>query len=151
MFVRMEDHNPDRAKIPGNGTSALDVVTANIGADVVKAVRAHDMADEAVISSFNPLALRRTKKAGREIECALLTAPDLPGWMRARLTHLYSRMDSIHPEYPMVDAGYMAWAHQRKIPVRPWTVNEAPDIRRMIELGVDAIISDVPDVVLRLL
>ena len=130
---------------------SLDAATANIGVDVVKAVRAHDMADEVVISSFNPLCLRRAKKAGREIECALLTAPDLPGWMRSRLTFLYSRMNSIHPEYPMVDAAYMAWARQRKLPVRSWTVNEAADIRRMIELGVDAIITDVPDAVLALL
>lgn len=130
---------------------ALEAPTVNLGVDVVACVRAHDMADQVVISSFNPLALRRAKKAGPEIECALLTAPDLPSWMRARLTHWFSRMDSIHPEHPMVDAAYMAWARSRKLPVRPWTVNEAADMRRLIALGVDAIITDVPDVVRGLL
>ena len=66
---------------------SLNSNTANIGVDVVAAVRARDMADQVVISSFNPLALRRAKKAGPEIECALLTAPDLPG-MDARRPHL---------------------------------------------------------------
>lgn len=127
---------------------SLETTTAGIGADVVAAVRAHDMADQVVLSSFNPLALRRAKKAGPEIECALLTAPDLPGWMRSGLTLRYSRASAVHPELPMVDAAYMAWARKRKIPVRPWTVNEEADIRRMIELGVDAIITDVPDVAL---
>jgi len=130
---------------------SLDSSTASIGADVVAAVRAHDMVDQVVISSFNPLALRRAKKAGPEIECALLTAPDLPGWMRAGLTFSYSRADAVHPEYPMVDAAYMAWAAKRGLPVRPWTVNEVADMQRMIALRVDAIITDVPDVALTLL
>jgi glycerophosphoryl diester phosphodiesterase len=130
---------------------SLSSNTANIGVDVVAAVRARDMADQVVISSFNPLALRRAKKAGPEIECALLTAPDLPGWMRAGITFSYSRADAVHPEFPMVDEAYMAWAVKRKMPVRPWTVNEVADMQRMIALGVDSIITDVPDVALALL
>ncbi len=130
---------------------ALDAPTVDLGVDVVARVRAHAMADQVVISSFNPLALRRAKKAGPEIECALLTAPDLPGWMRSRFTFWLSRMESIHPEHPMVDEAYMAWARRRRLPVRPWTVNEEADMRRLIALGVDAIITDVPDVARRLL
>jgi glycerophosphoryl diester phosphodiesterase len=125
---------------------SLESPTANIGVDVVRTVRAHGMSDQVVISSFNPLALRRAKKAGPEIECALLTAPDLPGWMRSSLTLWYSRTNSIHPEFPMIDEAYMAWARRRRMPVRAWTVNEEADIRRMIALGVDSIITDVPDV-----
>jgi glycerophosphoryl diester phosphodiesterase len=130
---------------------SLQSSTANIGVDVVAAVRARGMADQVVISSFNPLALRRAKKAGPEIECALLTAPDLPGWMRAGLTFGYSKADAVHPEFPMVNQAYIDWATRRKMPVRPWTVNEVADMERMIALGVDAIITDVPDVLIGLL
>jgi glycerophosphoryl diester phosphodiesterase len=35
--------------------------------------------------------------------------------------------------------------------VIPWTVNEDRDIRRVAEMGVDGIISDYPDKVLKLL
>ena len=70
---------------------SLEAPTASIGIDVVARVRAHGMADDVVISSFNPLALRRAKKAGKEIECALLAAPDLPKWMTSRATLWYSR------------------------------------------------------------
>ena len=45
----------------------------------------------------------------------------------------------------------MAWAAKRQMPVRPWTVNEVADMQRMIALGVDAIITDVPDVLKTLL
>jgi len=124
---------------------SLDVATANIGKDVVAAVRAHDMADQVVLSSFNPLALRRAKQAGPEIECGLLLAPDLPAWMRWGLTRRYSRADALHPEWKMVDAQYVAWAERQGFPLRVWTVTEEDDMRRMIALGVDAIITPAPD------
>ena len=75
-----------------------------MGVDAVKIIRAHGMADQVVISSFNPFALRQAKRAGPEIECALLLAHDLPGWMRWGFTRRYSRADGLHPDSDMVDA-----------------------------------------------
>ncbi len=130
---------------------ALDLATLGMGSDVVAAVRAHGMADQVVLSSFNPFALRRAKRAGPEIECGLLLAPDLPAWMRWAVTRRHSLADALHPEMLMVDEAYLAQARRLGMPVRVWTVDEEADIRRMISLGVDAIITDVPDVALRLL
>jgi glycerophosphoryl diester phosphodiesterase len=130
---------------------ALDQTTSGIGADVVKSVRARDMQDQVVISSFNPMALRRARGAGPEIECALLLAPDLPGWLRSGMARRYSRANALHPEAPMVDEAYMARARKEGLPVRAWTVNDEPEMRRLAALGVDAIITDVPDVLARVL
>jgi glycerophosphoryl diester phosphodiesterase len=130
---------------------ALEPATFGLGADVVAAVRAHDMADQVVLSSFNPFALRRAKQAGPEIECALLLAHDLPRWMHWNIIRRFSRADGLHPDLEMVDADYMARAARLGFPVRVWTVNEAADMRRMIELGVDAIITDAPDMALAIL
>jgi glycerophosphoryl diester phosphodiesterase len=125
-----------------------DSANAGLGADVVAAVRAHGMVDQVVVSSFNPFALRRAKRAGPEIECALLVAHDLPGWMQWGLTRRYSRADGIHPEASMVDAAYIDWATKAHLPVRVWAVDNEAEIRRMIALGVDAVITDVPDLIL---
>lgn len=130
---------------------ALTPTTFNMGTDVVAAVRAHDMADQVLLSSFNPFALRHAKRAGPEIECGLLLAADLPKWMHWSLTRRWSRGDALHPDLPMVDAAYMTWARGLGMPVRVWTVNEAADMQRMIALGVDAIITDVPDVLAAML
>jgi glycerophosphoryl diester phosphodiesterase len=124
---------------------ALDPATSTLGADVVKAVRAHDMADQVVISSFNPFALRRAKLAGPEIEAALLLAPDLPSWTRWGITRRFSRADGLHPELRMVDEAYVTRAHKAGLAVRVWTVNEEEEMRRMFTLGVDGIITDLPD------
>lgn len=130
---------------------ALSATSKGLGVDVVRAVRQHGMMDEVVLSCFNPFALRAAKQAGPEIEAALLLAPDLPGWTRWGITRKHSRAEALHPELVMVDAAYMAQARKLGLPVRVWTVNEEADMRRMIDLGVDAIITDVPDRLARLL
>lgn len=122
-----------------------------IARDVVASVRGHAMADQVVISSFNPFALRPVKDAAPEIATAYLTAPDLPRWMRLALTRAYTRADGIHPHHEMVDENYMAWAQQRRLPVRVWTVDEEAEMRRMIALGVDTIVTNVPDRLLAVL
>jgi len=123
----------------------LGTLRSGMGADAVKAIRAHGIADQVVISSFNPFALRQAKGAGPEIECALLLAHDLPGWMRWGFTRRYSRADGLHPDFEMVDEAYMARAQQLGLPVRVWTVDEEATMRRLMTLGVDAIITNVPD------
>jgi glycerophosphoryl diester phosphodiesterase len=125
-------------KVPDRGSAGL-------GAEVVKTVRAHGMADQVVISSFNPFELRKAKTVGPEIECALLVAHDLPGWMRWGVTRRYSRADGVHPESVMVDMAYAAWARNAHLPLRVWTVDDEAEMRRLIALGVDAVITDLPD------
>ncbi len=49
------------------------------------------------------------------------------------------------PYYGEVDAENVREAHSLGLKVVVWTVNSAADMRRMIELGVDGIISDYPD------
>jgi glycerophosphoryl diester phosphodiesterase len=54
-------------------------------------------------------------------------------------------MPSIYsPHYSLVTADLIAWCHARKIQVIPWTVNQPQDMVRLIELGVDGLITDYP-------
>ncbi len=123
---------------------SLETVST-LGRDVVRCVREHGMVDQVVLSSFNPFTLRAAQRAGPEFETALLTAPDLPAWMRSGLARRWSLARGLHPQFDMVDERYLAAAAKRGMPVRPWTVNEEVDMRRMLGLGVDAIITDYPD------
>ena len=49
------------------------------------------------------------------------------------------------PDYQDVDAHSIAEAHQLGLPVVVWTVNRPEDMARLIDMGVDGIISDRPD------
>jgi glycerophosphoryl diester phosphodiesterase len=63
------------------------------------------------------------------------------------------------PEYREVDGvnlhiitpRFVRAAQNRGMQVHPWTINDPADMRRMIELGVEGIITDRPDLLLDLL
>lgn len=50
------------------------------------------------------------------------------------------------PDYRDIDARAIAEAHELGVAVIAWTVNDARDMGRLIDMGVDGIISDQPDV-----
>lgn len=47
---------------------------------------------------------------------------------------------------PIVTRRFVTAAHRAGIPVKVWTVNGADDMRRLVSLGVDGLITDRPDV-----
>jgi glycerophosphoryl diester phosphodiesterase len=50
------------------------------------------------------------------------------------------------PFYLDIDARAVAEAHELGVAVIVWTVNDAPDMARLVDMGVDGIISDRPEV-----
>jgi glycerophosphoryl diester phosphodiesterase len=49
----------------------------------------------------------------------------------------------------VVSPRFLRYAHEAHCPVYVWTVDEEPDMRRLLAWGVDGIISDRPDVAVR--
>ncbi len=47
--------------------------------------------------------------------------------------------------------GFVRTAHGRGLQVHAWTINEVADMRRLLDLGVDGIITDYPDRLLEIL
>jgi glycerophosphoryl diester phosphodiesterase len=53
---------------------------------------------------------------------------------------------AIHPHHSKVDEGTMLWARQHNYRVHVWTVDDVVEMRRLIDHGVDGIITNVPNV-----
>lgn len=49
---------------------------------------------------------------------------------------------------PVVTPAFVAAAHERRVRVDVWTIDDAAEMERLLALGVDGIISDRPDVLL---
>ncbi len=63
------------------------------------------------------------------------------------LADLPHRLDAL----VVVDAPVLAWFHARGIPVHVWTVDDEAEMRALLALGVDGIVTDRPDLLRRVL
>lgn len=113
---------------------------------VIAQVKRHGLDDRVILSSFNPLSLRRAKRSAPHIPTGLLYALDLPLPLRRAWLASLAPHEARHPEHRMVDARYMAWARRHGYRVNVWTVDDPDEMRRLIGLGVDSIITNAPDV-----
>jgi glycerophosphoryl diester phosphodiesterase len=115
---------------------------------VIGQIREHglDRSDRVLLSSFNPFSLRRAWRLAPHLRRGLLYAPGLPLPLRRAWLAPLAPHQARHPEHTMVDARYMAWARRRGYQVNTWTVDDPAEMRRLVDLGVDGIITNVPDV-----
>ena len=113
---------------------------------VIAQVERHGLGGNVILSSFNPLSLRRAKEIAPHIQTGLLYAPYLPLPLRRAWLAPFAPHEARHPEHTMVDARYVAWARRRGYQINTWTVDDRDEMRRLIGLGVDGIITNVPDV-----
>jgi glycerophosphoryl diester phosphodiesterase len=113
--------------------------------DIVAFIRERNLFDQVIVSSFNPFALRRVKKKEPRIEIGLLYAPDMPTIYSHAQLRPWIKPDALHPENIMVNEHYMEWARHKGYPVNVWTANDEDEMRRLIELGVNMIMTDYPD------
>ena len=148
----------------------LDIKLPGYEADVVAAVRRHGFADRVVFSTAFASTSRLLKKLAPELPRAIgyprdrlgvarapwpapLTragAAALRGAMPIRVPLLLrvARADVLSLHHALCSRGAVAAAHRRQAPVLAWTVNDAATIRRLALIGVDAIVSDDPEMAL---
>ena len=117
-----------------------------LAAPVVEVVRKHAMEKRVLFSSFNPFALRAVKRLAPQIPAGLLYAPNLAIYLRRAWLAPLVPHEARHPESSMVTARTMKWYRARGFCVNVWTVDDPAEMRRLIALGVDGIITNRPDV-----
>jgi glycerophosphoryl diester phosphodiesterase len=113
--------------------------------DIADAIARHNLFERCVVSSFNPFILWRLGRMDGRIPLGLLYSPDMRlglgrGWPRRFLS-----LQALHPRHDLVTADMVSQARRLGLQVNTWTVNEPQEMRRLIDLGVDAIITDRPD------
>ena len=96
-----------------------------------------------VVQSFDHRALRRLHRAAPWLPIAALFPHELPVRGLGAVAHFAC---GIGPWHGAVDAELVAAGRGRGLAIRPWTVNQPAEIERLMALGVDGVITDVPDV-----
>jgi len=95
-----------------------------------------------LVSSFQENELLEVKKINGNILIAVLSKASVE---EAIEWGKILNATAIHPSIGIITRQSVIDAHNQGFNVNVWTVNEPEDIARMIEFGVDGIISDYPD------
>jgi len=117
---------------------------------VLGLLRGGGMLGRATIQAFQPATIRRLHALQPGVRTMLLASrrrldseraspADAVGWARDL------GASDLGMEFRAIDAAVVTAVHAAGIRLSVWTVNDEPDIRRMIELRVDVIMSDRPD------
>lgn len=101
------------------------------------------------IQSYDSRALRALRKGqlegaySKDLSIVLLDGEN--GNLRELIAELGFVPDVYSPLYNLVYSSRIEDAHAAGVLVIPYTVNEVEDMKRLIEMGVDGVITDYPD------
>ncbi len=114
---------------------------------VADCITRHGMEERVILSSFNPLTLQRFREIAPNIPIGFLYMPNMS------TSNLMSpdSHEARHPYHESINADMMLWAKKRGYFVNVWTVNDPQQAVEFRDLGVDGLITDTPDVILKAL
>ena len=139
--------NVEIKNIPGEGDWDPSDRAAEL---LVELLARRDGRDRVLVSSFNLPSVDRVRSLAPHVPTALLTFGTDP--LEALLIAESHGHAALHPDRRSVAgaaAGAVATrAHERGLEVNVWTVNDPDELARLAAAGIDALITDVPDVAL---
>ncbi|TFJ93746.1 glycerophosphodiester phosphodiesterase [Lentibacillus salicampi] len=95
-----------------------------------------------ILSTFNPISVKRLKHLNQNIGVALLTSK--------RSRNLVSAAkdlgaNAIHIKYRLLDHLLVDQSHQENMAIRAYTVNRPRQMLRALSIGCDGVFADVPE------
>ena len=132
LFINLELKRQPR-KIKG-----VEKIVANL-------VKEFDLSERVLISSFSPWILKRFSKAAPEIPTSLLTGPHPFFFLKTLLSANMLSVSAINPILQYTSDTLVKFAHARDWRVYVWAANTKQEYQKAIEMEIDGIITDEPD------
>ncbi|MBO8184290.1 glycerophosphodiester phosphodiesterase [Streptomyces spirodelae] len=110
---------------------------------LAEAIQRRGLHQRVTVISFHAEALRETREHLPDIPIVLVAGRSTPT-APERAEELGAGMISVELQH--VDADVVRRAHQAGIEVITWTVNTDEDLARVRELGLDGVVTDMPDI-----
>jgi len=134
----------------------VEVKAPGFEAEIVALLTGRLRYDQFVVKSFHDTFVREVKLLDPRVVAGLLLGDDAPKHpVRHWLGELFPkarasacRADFVSPHAQLLKLGYVKRAHAHGWGVYVWTVNDPHLMERLCRMGVDAIITDRPDLAL---
>lgn len=140
-------------------TIEIKQASPSLAAPFCQLLRDTKMADKVIVASFSDTALNEFRAACPEVitsmtekelrPLVLLSGLGLSGLAKApgQVAQVPVRSGDLE----VVTPEFLRAMHARGVAVQVWTINDEAEMRRLIALGVDGIITDRPDLLKRVL
>jgi len=123
----------------------------NLTEKVCEVVRRHGMQSNVIFSSFLPWNLKKAARILPEVPRGLITIKGRWGIWGRSFGFNFGNYDALHPFLGDVTAQQVQRVHKLRRKVNVWTVNTEDDIRRLLSWGVDGIMTDEPELAVRII
>jgi glycerophosphoryl diester phosphodiesterase len=134
--------NRFRERIKLNIEMKLYEPNGQLARAVARLVREHDFESDCLVSSFNYDALQEVKETNPRVRTGLIVAYALGDVSRLEVEALSVRANFLSDHL-------LRRAQGRGKEVHVWTVNDTRQMTRLLSRGVDNIITDDPDILIR--
>jgi len=153
-FTEVLERFPSIAKV-------IEIKVPDVGmeAQLCGTLTAHQQRDKVIVGSFYDRSLQLFRE-----QCPGVATSAGPGSVRLLLALNWIGLGSVlspsyqalqipeaHSGLAIASRSLLQTAGQRGLNVQLWTINEQPDMRRLLDLGADALITDYPDRALQVL
>ncbi len=115
---------------------------------VLNTLEASGTMDQTTIQSFDARILEEVHKQAPETETAWLIEANEDH--NSALSELTFQPDIYSCYYKLLTPESVAELHAKGIKVIPWTINDREDMVQLMDMGIDGIITDYPDVAISL-
>lgn len=128
--------------VKGKAKLVVEVKVQGIEGKVVRLVEESSMENEALVTSFYHPVLRRVKSLNNNVRTGVIIAsrPVKPVQLA-----LDAESNALFPKHVYVDREMVLEAHENGLPVYPWTVDTVEELKRLIEMQVDGVVTNKPN------
>lgn len=140
-------------QLPDDMVMYVEIKPADAAREVVDVILKSGASERVVICSFHASVIKEVSRLYPKLPKVLISGSckDMNEFKRLIETALECGANGLSIHYGSVSAQFVRYAHQRSIGVIAWTVNDLKILSEMLAFGVDAIVTDYPDVVLKAL
>ena len=123
----------------------IEIKSSGLLEKLIKLLKGENLVNTSIVSCFAFGELVKLKNLEPIIRLGFLLPEDLVRVRQIKrkiLKAVDNKFYAIHPHYNITDKEIVDFAHDNGLKVNVWTVNDKDDMERLIQLGVDGIITD---------
>lgn len=115
-----------------------------LAAATAKLIKDARRVEQTMISSFDPFVLMQVHRHLPDVALAHIFHDEQPFPLRRGWIGRWVGASLVHPQHTLCTKDSVERWHRAGLPINVWTVDDAAELRRLAELGVDGVFANDP-------